>query len=40
MTILLQYFYNSFNMTFQNKDDFDETNEYMKERAKRISFVL
>lgn len=35
MTILLQYFYNSFNMTFQNKDEFDETDEGMKERAKK-----
>lgn len=34
MTIILQYFYNSFNMTLQSKDNFDERNEFMKESAK------
>jgi len=34
MTIILQYFYNSFDMTLRSKDDFDERNEFMKEKAK------
>ena len=34
ITIILQYFYNSFGMTLQSKDNFDERNEFMKENAK------
>jgi hypothetical protein len=34
MTIILQYYYIAFNMTYQNKECFDAKNEYMKERAK------
>lgn len=40
ITIILQYFYNSFGMTLQSKDDFDEKNELMKESFKKCFDIL
>ena len=34
MTIIIQYYYIAFNMTYQNKECFDTKDEHMKEKAK------